>query len=142
MALRYFNIFGPRQDPASDYAAVIPKFVDALRSGTRPTVHGDGEQTRDFTFVANAVLANLLACQAGPSACGQAYNVGCGERISLNELLLRIGELTGLDPTAEHVDPRAGDVRHSLAGIEHATANLGYRPEVDLVEGLRRTLEQ
>ena len=141
VALRYFNIFGPRQDPTSDYAAVVPKFVRALREGRRPRVFGDGEQSRDFTFVANAVQANLKACEAGPDALGRAYNVGCGARFTLNQLLEQLGELLGLDPDPEYGDPRPGDVRHSLADIGEAERRLGYRPEVDFRSGLQRTLE-
>jgi nucleoside-diphosphate-sugar epimerase len=141
VALRYFNIFGPRQDPTSDYAAVVPKFVRALREGRRPRVFGDGEQSRDFTFVANAVQVNLKACEAGPDALGRAYNVGCGARFTLNQLLEQLGELMGVDPDPEYGDPRPGDVRHSLADIGEAERRLGYRPEVDFRSGLQRTLE-
>jgi nucleoside-diphosphate-sugar epimerase len=141
VALRYFNVFGPRQDPTSEYSAVIPRFIAAVQSGNKPTVYGDGEQTRDFTFVANVVRANLLACEAGPAALGGAYNIGCGDRISLNDLLRALGELVGREVTAEHAAPRAGDIRHSLAGIELAEERLGYRPQVDLLEGLKRTVE-
>ena len=141
VALRYFNVFGPRQDPASDYAAVIPRFIAALRAGQPATIYGDGEQTRDFTFVANVIQANLAACEAPLAACGQAYNIACGQQISLNGLLARIAAVLGTEPSAEHTAPRAGDIRHSLAGIELAREQLGYNPEVGLDEGLRRTLE-
>jgi nucleoside-diphosphate-sugar epimerase len=141
VALRYFNIFGPRQDPNSEYSAVIPRFITAVRSGRRPTIFGDGEQTRDFTFVANAVQANLLACEAGEPALGRAFNVACGARISLNELVRSVGRLVGREIEPEYGPPRPGDIRHSLAGIELAGAALDYDPEVDLLEGLRRTLE-
>ena len=141
VALRYFNVFGPRQDPSSDYAAVIPKFITSIKSDTQPTIYGDGEQTRDFTFVANVIRANLLACQAGESALGGAFNIGCGDRISLNQLVDSICDLTGKRIDAIHADPRAGDIRHSLAAIEAADQHLGFKPEVDLVEGLRRTVE-
>jgi len=140
VALRYFNVFGPRQNPASEYAAVIPRFIAAAREGGRATVFGDGEQTRDFTFVQNVVQANRLACAAPLAACGLAYNIACGERISLNRLLLQIGEIVGSEVEAEHVDPRPGDIRHSLAGIELAGRLLGYRPGPGLAEGLRRTI--
>lgn len=140
VALRYFNVFGPRQNPDSEYAAVIPRFLAAARSGGRATVYGDGEQSRDFTFVEDVVSANLLACRAGAAACGLAYNIACGRRISLNELLRRIGEIVGREVPADRVDPRPGDIRHSQAGIELAGRRLDYRPAFDLVEGLRRTL--
>jgi nucleoside-diphosphate-sugar epimerase len=140
VALRYFNVFGPRQDPSSEYAAVVPRFIAAVREGRAATVYGDGEQTRDFTFVANVVQANLRACAADPAACGEAYNIACGERTSLNALLARIGELTGRPVRAEHLPPRAGDIRHSLAAIDRAADRLGYRPALDLAEGLKRTI--
>jgi nucleoside-diphosphate-sugar epimerase len=141
VALRYFNVFGPRQDPNSEYAAVIPRFIDAAKAGRPATVYGDGEQTRDFTFVENVVEANFRAVEADPGACGEAYNIACGERISLNDLLLRIGGLLGKEVGAVHEEPRAGDIRHSLAGIEAARRSLAYEPVVDFTEGLRRTIE-
>jgi len=141
VALRYFNVFGPRQDPGSDYAAVIPKFITAMKAGKAPTIYGDGEQTRDFTFVANVIQANLKSCHAGASALGGAFNIGCGSRISLNELVRTIAELTGQAIEPIYADPRAGDIKHSLAGIEQAKLHLGFEPEIDLVEGLSRTLE-
>ena len=141
VALRYFNVFGPRQDPSSEYAAVIPKFITAIKGGGRPTIYGDGEQTRDFTFVSNVVQANRLACAAGESALGRAFNIACGERISLNKLALTIGELVGREVAPIHDAPRVGDIRHSLAGIDEARQHLGFTPAVNLVEGLRRTLE-
>jgi nucleoside-diphosphate-sugar epimerase len=141
VALRYFNVFGPRQDPASEYAAVIPRFIAAALNRGRATVYGDGEQTRDFTFVENVVRANVLACEAGPDACGRAYNIACGQRISLNELLRQIGEIVGREVPADHVEPRPGDIRHSLAGIDRAADRIGYRPVVGLGDGLRRTVE-
>ena len=141
IAFRYFNVFGPRQDPASEYSAVIPLFIAAARAGRRATIHGDGEQTRDFTYVDNVVRANLLACDAGEDACGLAYNIACGERVSLNELLLRIGEIVGCDVAADHTDPRPGDIRHSLAAIDLAKTHLGYSPALGVQEGLRRTVE-
>jgi nucleoside-diphosphate-sugar epimerase len=141
VALRYFNVFGPRQDPASDYAAVIPRFVTAIKSGGQPTIYGDGETTRDFTYVANVVQANLLSCTAAESALGKAFNIGCGRRISLNELARTIGELTGHEVTPVYEPERVGDIKHSLAGIERARRHLGFDPRIDLVEGLRRTVE-
>jgi nucleoside-diphosphate-sugar epimerase len=141
VALRYFNVFGPRQDPGSEYSAVIPKFITAVREGRSPTIHGDGEQSRDFTYVDNAVQANLKACEARAEAFGRTFNVGCGDRITLNELVARIGRLAGVDPRAEHGPPREGDIRHSLAAIDAARGLLDYDPEVDIDEGLRRTWE-
>lgn len=141
VALRYFNVFGPRQDPSSDYAAVIPRFITAIKAGDRPTIYGDGEQTRDFTFVANVIQANLLSCKAGNGALGGAFNIGCGTRISLNELVRTIAELTGRAVEPIYAEPRAGDIKHSLAGIEQAKRHLGFEPRIDLVEGLRRTVE-
>ena len=134
-------MFGPRQSPDSDYAAVVPLFIAAGRAGGRATIYGDGLQTRDFTYIDNVVQANLLACQAPDDACGLAYNIACGERISLNELLQRIGEILGREIPVDHVAPRAGDIRHSLAGIELAVSRLGYAPAADLSTGLRRTVE-
>jgi len=140
VVLRYFNIFGPRQDPTSQYAAVVPKFIVSALRGESPTIFGDGEQTRDFTYVGNAVRANLLACEA-PGAAGGVFNVGCGDRISVNLLWQRIRELTGAEVEAVHAPPRAGDVRDSLASLERSRAVLGYSPEISLSEGLRRTIE-
>ena len=141
VALRYFNIFGPRQDPTSQYAAVVPKFIVAAQSGEGPVIFGDGEQTRDFTFVANAVRANMLACIAPTAACGEVFNVGCGARISVNELWQRIATLVGCDAQAHYVPARAGDVRDSLASLERSQLRLGYTPAVTIDEGLRRTVE-
>jgi len=139
VALRYFNVFGPRQDPASEYAAVIPRFLTALIEQRRPIVFGDGEQTRDFTYVENVVQANLLAATA-PDAVGAAINIGCGERISLNSVLLIAGALLGVKVEAEYRDPRPGDVRDSLADIHRAQRLLGYNPTVSFAEGLAHTL--
>jgi UDP-N-acetylglucosamine/UDP-N-acetyl-alpha-D-glucosaminouronate 4-epimerase len=141
VALRYFNIFGPRQDPSSQYSAVIPKFITAILQGEAPTVHGDGEQTRDFTYIDNAVEANLRAADADGSACGRAFNIACGERISLNEVIQVLAELAGREVTPTYVDPRPGDVRDSLADISAAREALGYEPKVDVAEGLRRVYE-
>jgi nucleoside-diphosphate-sugar epimerase len=140
VALRYFNIFGPRQDPSSQYAAVIPNFVRAAAGGAAPTVYGDGLQSRDFTYIDNAVQANLLACEAPAAAAGGAYNVGCGESATLLDLLRLLGGIAGAPVRPVHAPPRAGDVRHSLASIEAARAALGYAPDVGLEEGLRRTV--
>ncbi|MFW6201038.1 MAG: SDR family oxidoreductase, partial [Gemmatimonadota bacterium] len=142
VSLRYFNIFGPRQDPKSQYAAVVPAFVMAALLGEPPTIYGDGEQTRDFTYVANAAAANLRATEAPAEAvAGGVFNVGCGERISVNELWRRIRDAAGADLEAVHEPARPGDVRDSLASLEEARSRLGYEPEVGLAEGLRRTVE-
>jgi nucleoside-diphosphate-sugar epimerase len=141
VALRYFNVFGPRQDPNSEYAAVIPRFIEAAKAGKQATIYGDGEQTRDFTFVENVIQANIRATEADSAACGEAYNIACGERISLNDLLARIGEVLEKKVSAVHDEPRAGDIRHSLAGIEAARNSLRYEPVVDFTEGLRRTIK-
>jgi nucleoside-diphosphate-sugar epimerase len=141
VALRYFNVFGPRQDPNSEYAAVIPRFIEAAKAGKQATIYGDGEQTRDFTFVENVIQANIRATEADSAACGEAYNIACGERISLNDLLARIGEVLEKEVSAVHDEPRAGDIRHSLAGIEAARNSLRYEPVVDFTEGLRRTIK-
>lgn len=138
---RYFNIFGPRQDPNGPYAAVIPKFIAILLDGGTPTIHGDGGQTRDFTYIANAVQANLKASEHAERARGQVMNVACGERISLNELYENICEHLGIERPAEHGPPRPGDIRDSLADISRARELIGYDPEVDWREGLRRTVE-
>jgi nucleoside-diphosphate-sugar epimerase len=140
VALRYFNVFGPRQDPTSEYAAVIPRFLMALIEKHRPIVFGDGEQTRDFTYIANVVQANLLAATA-PEAVGYAMNIGCGEQISLNTVLHIVGEFLGVKVDPEYREPRPGDVRDSLADIGLSHRLLGYEPAVGFREGLARTLE-
>jgi UDP-glucose 4-epimerase len=139
VVLRYFNVFGPRQDPRSEYAAVIPKFIIAAFEGSTPVIFGDGEQTRDFTYVDNVVQANLLAMHA-PDAAGKVYNVALGESVTLNRLVEQVGELSGRELTVEYAPPRAGDVRHSRADITRARTELGYHPAVDFTEGLRRTI--
>jgi nucleoside-diphosphate-sugar epimerase len=138
-ALRYFNIFGPRQRPDSAYAAVIPKFVDALVAGGKPTIYGDGEQSRDFTFVANAVHANLQAAKRTGLG-GRVFNVGNGVRTTLNELLRLIARELGVAAAAEYAPERLGDVKHSLADIGLARSALGYDPRVSLAEGLAQTV--
>lgn len=140
VALRYFNVFGPRQDPASEYAAVIPRFLTALLEKRQPIVFGDGEQTRDFTYIENVVQANLLATTA-PDAAGAAMNIGCGERVSLNHVLAIAGELFGTEVKPEYREARPGDVHDSLADISKAQRLLGYAPTIRLKEGLARTLE-
>ncbi len=140
IALRYFNVFGPRQDPNSQYAAVVPNFVKAVMSGKSPAVFGDGLQSRDFTYIENAVDANLKACEAPGHAAGRAYNIACGERVTLLQLLQILERVAGSAIRPVHDRPRQGDVRHSLADIQEARRHLGYDPRVSLEEGLRRTL--
>ena len=140
VALRYFNVFGPRQDPSSEYAAVIPRFLTALIHQRRPIVFGDGEQTRDFTYIANVVQANLLAATSH-DAIGYAMNIGCGEQVSLNTVLHLAGELLGVTPDVEYREPRPGDVRDSLADISLAQRLLGYKPTIGFGEGLALTLD-
>lgn len=139
VSLRYFNVFGPRQDPLSEYAAVIPRFITALASGGQPIIFGDGGQTRDFCYIDNAVSANLLACRAKPEACGRAYNVACGRRTSLLDLVALLNRILGTDIKPRHDAPRPGDVRDSLADTSLARRYLGYEALVELEEGLRRT---
>ncbi len=141
VALRYFNIFGPRQDPKSEYAAVIPRFATAMIRENAPTIYGDGEQSRDFTYVENAVAANIAAMDAPASACGQTYNIGCGERFTLNQVVTNINEILGTNISPKYEPERAGDVKHSLADISAAQRNLGYHPAISFNEGLRRTVE-
>jgi UDP-glucose 4-epimerase len=140
VALRYFNVFGPRQDPTSQYSAVIPKFITAMLHGESPTIYGDGTQTRDFTFVLNNVLANVAAAQA-PDVAGGVFNIACGTSFSLLDLVREINSILGTSIEPVFAPPRAGDVRHSLADISAARAALGYDVVVDFHEGLRRTIE-
>ena len=140
VTLRYFNVFGPRQDPSSPYAGVISQFVSALVAERRPTVYGDGEQTRDYTYVANVVDGTLKAC-AAPGVSGRIINIACGGRFSLKQLLVTLGELTGTTVEPIYDDPRPGDVRHSQADISLARTLLGYQPVMSFREGLRRTVE-
>ena len=139
LSLRYFNVFGPRQDPNSQYAAVIPNFIKAALAKARPTVFGDGEQTRDFCFIDNTVEANLLGASTSNKLTGQVVNIACGERISLNQLLSHIGEEAGFCFDPEYLPGRAGDVRDSLASIEAARELIGYTPKVKVREGLKQT---
>lgn len=141
VSLRYFNVFGPRQDPGSQYSGVVSRFISALSTGERPVIFGDGEQSRDFTYIDNVVAANLSAANA-PQAAGKVINVANGQRVTLNELLAELKQLTGkTDVTAEYRDPRVGDVRHSLADITMARELLGYQSKVNLRDGLQRTLD-
>ena len=139
IGLRYFNVFGPRQDPTSEYSAVIPRFITAIKAGAAPTIYGDGEQTRDFSYIDNIVQANFKACEAGPDAHGGAFNIACGERISLNELVGILGSFAGRSVRPVYAPHRPGDIKHSLAGIDKARRLLGYRPEVSVRDGLRKT---
>lgn len=141
ICLRYFNVFGPRQDPTSHYAAVVPIFITSLASGRQPTVYGDGLQSRDFTFVENVIEANLRACAAPKEATGQVYNVACGERFTLLDLLQEIGKILNKKPRPILEPARPGDVKHSLADISLARKNLSFEPKVSFPEGLRRTGE-
>jgi len=140
VSLRYFNIFGPRQDPSSPYSGVISLFAKAMREGRRPTIYGDGPQSRDFTYVANAVRANLLALDAPGPLGGAVYNVGTGRRITLRDLVAALNRLLGTDLEPEFAPPRPGDVLHSQAALDRIRAALGYEVAVDFEEGLRRTL--
>ena len=141
VSLRYFNVFGPRQDPGSQYSGVISRFIDALMGGARPVIYGDGEQSRDFTYVSNVVDANLRAAETTRGV-GQVINVANGVRTTLNELLDTLKRVTGkTEVEAEYREPRAGDVRHSLADITRARELPGYEPRVGLEEGLRKTIE-
>jgi len=136
VGLRYFNVYGPRQNPEGAYAAVIPRFFKAYLGGDSPVIFGDGEQSRDFTFVRDAVSANLLAASADAGCCGRAYNVAGGRGTSLLELARLVGESVGTPRPPRHEAPRAGDVRHSLADLTLSRGSLGYSPEFDLPEGL------
>lgn len=142
VALRYFNVFGPHQDPKSEYAAVVPKFITALLHGEPPVIFGDGEQSRDFTYVSNIVEANLLAAKAEQVA-GEVFNIACGERITINELARLLIEIIGVSCHLQpkYAPPRPGDVRHSLADVSKARELLGYKVKVDIREGLERAVE-
>ena len=140
VALRYFNVFGPRQDPASQYAAVVPRFIAWALAGEPLEVHADGTQSRDFTYVDNVVAANLLAANA-PGVSGEAFNVGCGARVSLLEIIGLLEGIVGRPLPRHHTPRRAGDVPHTLADIAKAKRLLGYVPVVEFGEGLRRTVE-
>jgi nucleoside-diphosphate-sugar epimerase len=141
VSLRYFNVFGPRQDPSSQYSGVISRFIAALLGGEQPVIYGDGEQSRDFTYIDNVVDANLKAAESARAA-GQVINIANGERISLNELLAELKGLTEMsDVVADYREPRAGDVKHSLADISRARDLLGFEPQVDLRTGLQQTID-
>jgi len=140
VSLRYFNLFGPDQDPHLEYSAVIPKFVSKLLANEPITVHGDGEQSRDFTYVENVVEANLLALRAS-GVSGSVCNIGCGERITLNKLIRFLEEILGVKANVKYTAPKAGDVRHSLADITQARRLLGYEPKVMVKDALKRTVQ-
>lgn len=141
VSLRYFNIFGPRQDANSQYSAVLAKFITLMLKGERPTIYGDGEQSRDFTYIDNAVSANLLACEA-PAAqvSGRSFNVATGRRATLNQTFALLKKITRFAGEALYAEARSGDIKHSLADISLAEKHLGYKPLVDFEEGLRRTV--
>jgi len=141
VSLRYFNIFGPRQDPSSPYSGVMAKFTTLMLRGEQPTIFGDGETSRDFTHIDNAVSANLLACSAPAECAGRVFNCATGRRITLNETFQALKPLTGYAGTVKHGPDRAGDVKHSLADITLAQKHLGYKVLVNFEEGLRRTVE-
>ncbi|MGA9507573.1 MAG: SDR family oxidoreductase [Candidatus Sulfotelmatobacter sp.] len=142
VSLRYFNIFGPRQDPSSPYSGVLAKFITQMLSSQQPTMFGDGEQSRDFTYIDNAVEANLLACQApAEQVAGKVFNVATGRRVTLNDTFKLLQELTSFSGSALYGQERGGDIKHSLADISLAEKHLGYKPKVDFEEGLRRTVD-
>ncbi|MCU1218994.1 MAG: NAD-dependent epimerase/dehydratase [Candidatus Angelobacter sp.] len=141
VSLRYFNIFGPRQDANSQYSGVLAKFITQMQLGQSPTIFGDGEQSRDFTFVANAVQANLKACVApAKEVSGRVFNIATGTRFSLNQIYGMLSKIIGFSGTAKYAGPRTGDVRHSLADISLAQKHLGYSADISFEEGLRRTV--
>jgi nucleoside-diphosphate-sugar epimerase len=141
VVLRYFNVFGPRQDPSSQYSAVIPKFITLMKEGQSPTIYGDGQQSRDFTYVTNIVEANLLACKQGlEELSGEVFNIAYGKRISINELVASIQKLVKIKIEALYAEPRPGDVKHSLANIGKARQYLGYEPKIDFYQGLSKII--
>jgi len=140
VCLRYFNIFGPRQDPSSPYSGVLAKFITLMLKGEQPAIYGDGEQSRDFTYIDNAVEANLLACKASKAA-GQVFNIATGRRVTLNETFAILQKITGYAGRPKYGPEREGDIKHSLADISKAESGLGFKPIVDFEEGLRRTVE-
>ncbi|MDP1847032.1 MAG: SDR family oxidoreductase [Solirubrobacteraceae bacterium] len=139
VCLRYFNVFGRRQDPFSQYSAVIPKFITLMAAGRPPAIYGDGMQSRDFTHIDDVVAANLLALDA-PGAAGGIYNIACGRQVSLNDLVTELNDILGTQLEAEYLDPRPGDVKHSLADVGRAERELGFRATVAFTQGLRRTI--
>jgi UDP-glucose 4-epimerase len=141
VALRYFNVFGPRQDPTSPYSGVLAKFITLMLKGEQPTIFGDGEQSRDFTYIDNTVEANLLACAAPANVAGKMFNIATGRRVTLNETFKALRELTGYSGSPAYGAERGGDIKHSLADISLAKTFLGYTPKVDFEDGLRKTVE-
>lgn len=141
VALRYFNVFGPRQDPTSQYSAVIPKFITAMSRGTRPVIYGDGLQSRDFTYVANVVEANLLAATVDQGIAGKVFNAACHDRITLNDLVAALNAVLGTSIEPIYAEPRLGDIKHSFASIEKFAAATAYRPSVSFAEGIRNTVQ-
>ncbi|PYS37648.1 MAG: LPS biosynthesis protein WbpP [Acidobacteria bacterium] len=140
VSLRYFNVFGPRQDSTSQYSGVLALFIPAVLQGRRPTIYGDGLQSRDFTYVQNVVEANLLACQL-PGVAGQVFNIACGDRITVNSMLHHITKIMVNDIAPVYAESRAGDIKHSQADITRAKEHLGYEPKISFEEGLRHTIE-
>jgi nucleoside-diphosphate-sugar epimerase len=140
VSLRYFNVFGPRQDPTSQYSGVLSRFITSMLTGKHPVIFGDGEQSRDFTYVSNVVNANLLACHS-PKASGKVYNIAGGERVRLNQVVDILNRILGGKLRAAYEPPRTGDIKHSLADIERAKTDLGYVPSVGFEEGLKKTVE-
>lgn len=141
VALRYFNVFGPRQDPTSQYSAVIPRFIQMMRRGERPTIYGDGEQSRDFTYIDNVVHANLLVATAETGVAGRVFNAACHDQITLNHLVATLNEALGTSIEPIRAEPRLGDVRHSFAAIDRLRDAVGYEPLVEFTEGIRRAVE-
>lgn len=142
IVLRYFNVFGPNQDPNSQYSAVIPKFINLIKKGTPPVIHGDGEQSRDFTFVKNIVDVNLLACEQGMELySGEVFNAAYGKRVTINKMVELINNILGTNISPLYSNPRPGDVKHSLANIGKASQFLDYKPEISFEDGLRLTIE-
>src|SRR6184192_134386 len=142
VTLRYFNVFGPRQDPTSQYSGVMSKFITAMLRGEQPTIYGDGTQSRDFTFIENVVSANLLTCQApAEKVAGKVFNIACGDRVDLNQTFAALKKIIGYKGEAAYDAPRAGDIKHSLADISRAKQALGFKVLVGFEEGLRRTVE-
>ncbi len=140
VVLRYFNVFGPKQDPTSYYSAVIPKFINLIKKGKSPVIFGDGEQSRDFSYIENVVSANLLASKA-PKAPGEVFNVACGERITLNKLTEEMKKILNADVDVLHGEERVGDIKHSLADIAKAEKLLGYEVKVNVIDGLKKTID-
>jgi UDP-glucose 4-epimerase len=139
VGLRYFNVFGPRQDPNGEYAAVVPKFIDLMRNGERPTIFGDGEQSRDFVSIEDVVQANLKAAESGSTG---IYNIARGNRATINELVNQLNEILGTEIAPKHDDARPGDIRHSVADISKSREQLEYEPTTSFEEGLRQTITQ